>query len=146
MSNDPREDRDRVFADSGWGIKPDDQPANAADARDAEATRIYRYRADEPDVIRKILRAQRKGFNTANRARIEGVAAGRHDGRTVIIDINKDEFIIEGLTFGDANLIPLLQALGAAFSPPELKTMGPDSPPREYDMGRVWAWGAERTG
>src|SRR3954452_5946060 len=107
MSNDPREDRDRVFVDSGWGIKPDDQPANAKDARSADAVRVYRYRADEPDVIRNVLRAQRKGFNTANRARIEAAAPGKHGGRTVIIDINKDEFVIEGLTFGDANLIPL---------------------------------------
>jgi len=140
MSNDSKQDRDRVFADSGWGIKPDDQPANAADAR--EGVRVYRYRADEPDVIRNILRAQRKSFNTANRARIEGAANGKL-GRTVIIDINKDEFVVEGLTFGDANLIPLLQALGAAFNPQELK---PDSPPREFDLSRVWAWGAERTG
>ena len=132
-------DRDRVFADSGWGIKPDDQPANAADAQAEHAIGVYPYRPDEPDAIRKILRAQRKGFNTANRARIGG-------GRTVIIDINKDEFVIEGLTFGDANLIPLLQALGAAFSPPELKQLGPTSPLREFDLSRVWAWGAERTG
>jgi hypothetical protein len=132
-------DRDRVFVDSGWGIKPDDQPANANDARSSDAIRVYRYRADEPDVIRNVLRAQRKGFNTANRARIE-------PGRTIILDINKDEFVIEGLTFGDANLVPLLQALGAAFDPQALKSLGPASPPREFDLSRVWAWGAERTG
>ena len=139
MGTEQSDDRDRVFADSGWGIKPDDQPANAADARKGHAIRVYPYRADEPDVIRNILRAQRKGFNTANRARIE-------PGRTIILDINKDEFVIEGLTFGDANLIPLLQSLGAAFNPQELKTLGPTSPAREFDLCRVWAWGAERTG
>ena len=139
MSNDERQDRDRVFADSGWGIKPDDQPANAKEASAEHAVGTYSYRPDEPDVIRKILRAQRKGFNTANRARIGG-------GRTVIIDINKDEFTIDGLSFGDANLVPLLQALGAAFNPQELKTLAADAPPREFDLSRVWAWGAERTG
>jgi hypothetical protein len=139
MAEKPSSDRDRVFADSGWGIKPDDQPANAADARAGHAIRTYPYRADEPDVIRNILRAQRKGFNTANRARIGG-------GRTVIIDINKDEFVIDGLSFGDVNLVPLLQALGAAFNPQELKSLAPDAPPREFDLSRVWAWGAERTG
>src|SRR5439155_13689500 len=67
MSNREHEsDRDRVIADSGWGIKPDDQPANAAEARAEHARTHYAYRPDEPDVIRKILRAQRKGFNTAN--------------------------------------------------------------------------------
>jgi len=141
MSNREHEsDRDRVIADSGWGIKPDDQPANAAEARAEHARTHYAYRPDEPDVIRKILRAQRKGFNTANRVRVEP------GGRTVIIDINKDEFTIEGLTFGDNNLIPLLQALGAAFDPQELKQMTAASPPREFTLSRVWAWGAERTG
>ena len=37
-------------------------------------------------------------------------------------------------------------ALGAAFNPVELKSLGPDSRPREFDLSRVWAWGAERTG
>ena len=33
-----------------------------------------------------------------------------------------------------------------AFNPQELKTLAADSPPREFDLSRVWAWGAERTG
>jgi hypothetical protein len=139
MTNDPQSDRDRVFADSGWGIKPDDQPANASEARADDARKVYHYRPDEPDVVRKVLRAQRKGFNTANRVRVEA-------GRTVIIDINKDEFVVEGLGWGDANLLPLLAALGAACNPQEIKQMTATSPPREFDLSRVWAWGAERTG
>ena len=131
-------EKDRKIVDSGWGIKPDDQPSNTSEAG-ADAVRVYRYRADEPDVIRRMLRAQRKGFNTANRVRVEA-------RQTVIIDINKDEFVVEGLGFGDANLFPLLQALGAAFDPQELKQMGALSPPREFGLSRVWAWGAERTG
>ena len=139
MSQQPDSSRDRVIADSGWGIKPDDQPANTAEAG-AEALRVYRYDPNEPDVVRRILVAQRRGFNTANRVRIER-------GRTSIIDINKDAFVIEGLSFGDENLIVLLQALGAAFSPPQLRQVGPEeATPREYSLGRVWAWGAERTG
>ena len=132
-------DRDRVIADSGWGIKPDDQPANTAEAG-ADARRSYRYDPAEPDVIRKILLAQRRGFNTANRARIE-------PGRTSILDINGDAFVIQGLTYGDPNLVPLLQSLGAAFNPQELRRLGPDEPAtREYPLSRAWAWGAERSG
>jgi hypothetical protein len=141
MSHDEKDKpaRDRVIADSGWGIKPDDQPANAADAG-PDAARFYRYDASEPDVVRKILRAQRKGFNTANRVRIE-------PGRTVILDINKDAFTVEGLSYGDANLIELLQHLGAAFSPPELAKLTRDEQAtREYPLSRAWAWGAERSG
>jgi hypothetical protein len=132
-------ERDRKLVDSGWGIKPDDQPANAASAGD-RASPTYAYDPNEPDVVRRILVAQRKGFNTANRVRIER-------GRTSIIDINGDSFVIEGLGYGDENLVVLLQNLGAAFSPPELRRLGPDEAvPREFTLSRVWAWGAERTG
>jgi hypothetical protein len=141
--SDPR--RDRVIADTGWGIKPDDQPANAAEAA-GRVPPVYRYDPAEPDVVRRILVAQRRGFNIANRVRVEGRAAGR-PGCTTILDINKDAFLIEGLTFGDENLIELLKALGAAFEPKQLRPLTPDEPTaREFALGRAWAWGAERTG
>jgi hypothetical protein len=131
--------RDKKIADSGWGIKPDDQPANTADAP-KHAIKSWQYDSSEENVVRKILQAQRKGFNTANQVRIER-------GRTVILDINKDEFVIEGLSYGDENLIELLMNLGAAFSPPELRKVAKDDKGiREYPLSRVWAWGAERTG
>jgi hypothetical protein len=139
---DPAErltDRDRVIADSGWGIKPDDQPANAAEAKGG-AVKAYRYDPNEPDVVRRILLAQRRGFNTANRVRIE-------PGRTVIIDINKDEFVVDRLSFGDENLIAVLESLGAAFNPQELRQIKPgDGVLREFPLSRAWAWGAERSG
>ena len=131
--------RDRVIADSGWGIKPDDQPSNTREAGPA-ALRAYRYDPNEPDVLRKILLAQRRAFNTANAVRIER-------GRTVIIDINKDEFAVEGLSYGDENLITLLNRLGAAFDPLALGQLTRDEQiTREFPLSRAWAWGAERSG
>ena len=140
MSQQPNEfERDRVIADSGWGIKPDDQPANAAEAGD-RALRAYRYDPSRPDEIKQILIAQRRGYNLANRVRVER-------GRTSILDIHGDAFVVEGLGYGDENLILLLQSLGAAFSPPDLRRLGADeSVAREFTLSRVWAWGAERTG
>ena len=146
--SDPKPDRDRVIADSGWGIKPDDQPANAAEAKGA--VRTFQYDPSAPDIVRQILLAQRRGFNTANRVRIESNGAAGQEGqrgRTIIIDINKDEFIVEGLTFGDENLIALLQSLGAAFNPQELRQLSPAHDlTREFSLSRAWAWGAERSG
>ena len=139
MPPDPSLSRDRVIADTGWGIKPDDQPSNTTEAGD-RACPTYRYDPAEPDVIRKILLAQRRGFNTANRARIE-------PGRTSILDINGDPFVIEGLSYGDPNLLTLLHSLGAAFNPQELRRLGPEETTlREYPLSRAWAWGAERSG
>ena len=134
-----RAERDKVIADTGWGIKPDDQPANASEAA-GRASNVYRYDPTEPDLVRRIMVAQRRGFNTANAVRVER-------GRTLIFDINRDAFVVEGLGYGDENLIALLQALGAAFNPEELRRLGPDeSTPRQFPLSRAWAWGAERAG
>src|SRR6476659_9221221 len=128
-------DRDKKIADSNWGIKPDDQPANTREVGDA-ALRVYRYDPTEPNVVRNILRAQRRGFNTANGVRIE-------PGRTIIIDINRDEFVVEGLSYGDENLNELLMNLGAAFNPQDLSKLRRDEKSsREFALGRAWAWGA----
>lgn len=136
---DPPHNKDKVIADTGWGIKPDDQPANAKDAGEY-ACNEYVYDASDPQAIRHILAAQRRGFNTANRVVVE-------PGRTVIYDINKDPFVVRGLTYGDDNLIELLKNLGAAFDPQQLRAVpADDQDTREYDLSRVWAWGAERTG
>jgi len=142
MSNDsPQPSRDRVLADTGWGVKPDDQPANVADAGpSATNTFLYNAHKDEADVVRRILLAQRKGFNAANSIRVERDA-------TVIVDINGDGFRVLGLSFGDERLIELLDRLGAAFSPPELRKLRADTDaPRTYALSRAWAWGAERSG
>lgn len=132
-------ERDKKIADTGWGIKPDDQPSNRREAAHREAP-VYRYDPNEPDVIRKVLRAQRRGFNTANHVRIE-------PGRLIIYDINKDPFVVEGLSYGDENLITILKDLGAAFDPLALAQLGKDEQtPREFPLSRAWAWGAERSG
>ena len=135
--NDAAPERDRPIADSGWGIKPDDQPSNASEAAH-RASPVYRYDPHEPNVVRRILLAQRRGFNIANGVRVER-------GRTTIIDINRDEFVVEGLGYGDVNLIPLLRDLGAAFDPQDLSRVSRDDPTaREFPLSRAWAWGAER--
>lgn len=132
--------RDKVIADSGWGIKPDDQPANADEAAPDAKCDTYQYDPADDDGVRKILLAQRRAFNTANKVIIGG-------GQTRIVDINRDVFVIEGLTFGDPHLIEVLNALGASFNPQNMAKLGTDfDGTREYALGRVSAWGAERSG
>ena len=58
-----------------------------------------------------------------------------------------EDCVIEGLSFGDENLIAVLEALGAGFNPTELRSVKADQDvAREYTMTRAWAWGAERSG
>jgi hypothetical protein len=134
--------RDRVIADTGWGIKPDDQPSNVNEARAAAGKngRVLHYDPAGPNPVRHILLAQRRACNTANRVRLEPT-------RLTILDINGDAFLVEGLGYGDPNLIPLLQNLGAAFDPDVIRRLTPDDPTTfEYPLSRAWAWGAERSG
>ena len=131
-------DRDKVIADSGWGVKPDDQPANAGQTPADQ--RQYLYQPDENDAIKNILQQMRKGFNTPNRVLVEA-------GRTTIFDLNGDGFVVSGLSFGDDRLIELLKSLGAGFDPKQLQGLAPDFDGiRDYRITRAWAWGAERTG
>ena len=131
--------RDRVIADSGWGVKPDDQPANVDEAK-VISDRRFVYDASIPDVIKTILRLQRQSCNTANRVILE-------PGRTIIYDLNGDSFVIEGLSYGNEHLFELLRDINAAFDPRQLRKVKADDPhTREYDCSRAWAWGAERTG
>jgi hypothetical protein len=139
MSNEPKHTRDKVIADTGWGIKPDDQPANAAEAA-GRAANTYRYDPSEPDAVKSILRAQRKGFNTANRVIISAQ-------RLLILDLNGDAFTVEGLGYGAPHLVDIMNELGAAFSPQQLRAVPAGDPnQREYKLTRAWAWGAERSG
>ena len=138
MKDQLPEKRDKVIADTGWGIKPDDQPSNHQEA--SAPSDVFQYDSHLPNVVRTMLQLQRRSFNTANRVRIE-------PGRTTIYDINGDPFMIEGLSYGDPNLIDLLIDLGTIFSPPQLRELKPDTTGiREYPLGRVWAWGADRSG
>ena len=138
-SSDPASDRDKRIADSNWGVKPDDQPANAAQAG-RDGLTIFDYAADDPDAVRHIARAQRQACTTVKTIRIE-------PSHTDIIDIHGDVLRVSGLSYGDERLIELLKVLGAAFDPIQLRQVpAGDQRSREYECTRAWAWGAERTG
>jgi hypothetical protein len=137
MSNKPRHNKDKVIADTGWGIKPDDQPSNRGEA--AQATDVFLYDPKLPNIVAIVLRTQRRSFNTAQRVIVE-------PGRTTIIDINGDPFIAQGLSWGDDNLVEVLLELGATFDPVWMRSLPKTfSEKREYELHKAWAWGAERT-
>ena len=134
----PPKNKDKVIADTGWGVKPDDQPANRNEA--AAPSDSVTYDPNQPDVIRMLLRMQRRSFNTANRVSVE-------PGSTKIIDINGDAFTILGLSYGNPHTIELLMELGAVVDPLQFKELPASCPDkREYRLNRAWAWGHERSG
>ena len=134
----PPDDKDKVITDSGWGIKPDDQPTDSGQTD--PGLRQLQYDPGQPDAICHILRQLRRGINTPNRITVEA-------GRTTFYDINGDAFVIHGLSFGNEHLIEMLRILGMAFDPQHLRDLGDDFDGScEFSVSRTWAWGAERTG
>ena len=139
MSKESNQKKDRVIADSGWGIKPDDQPANVDEAGKARVNGCQ-YDPHDPEVVRTILQLQRRSFNSANKVLVE-------PGKVTIVDLNGDPFVVHGLSYGDNNLVELLKTLGASFNPQLLLDLPADfDGVREYALSRATAWGAERTG
>jgi hypothetical protein len=63
--------------------------------------------------------------------------------RLEIIDVNKDRFEITGIGYQDADIVPLLRMINAAFNPDTLHTQTTDSY-KELDTGRCHPWAADR--
>lgn len=60
-----------------------------------------------------------------------------------IIDINKDFFELRGLGYGDADVIPLLKEVNAAYNPQTLHELI-EAEYKELDTGRRYPWAHDR--
>ena len=60
-----------------------------------------------------------------------------------VIDINKDYFEVRGIGYLDADIVPLLRAVNAAFNPDSIHepTAGEF---KEFDTGRRYPWAYDR--
>ncbi len=63
--------------------------------------------------------------------------------RMQVIDINKDAFEIRGLGYPDADIVPLLRMINAAFNPQTLHDPI-EAEYKEYDTGRRYTWAHDR--
>jgi len=60
-----------------------------------------------------------------------------------IIDINKDFFEVRGLGYGDADVVPLLREVNAAYNPQTLHEPI-EAAYKELDTGRRYPWAYDR--
>jgi hypothetical protein len=63
--------------------------------------------------------------------------------RLQVIDVNKDAFEIRGIGYADADVVPLLRMINAAFNPQTLHDPT-DAEYKEYDTGRRYTWAHDR--
>ena len=60
-----------------------------------------------------------------------------------VLDINKDVFEIRGVGYPDADVVPLLRMINAAFNPQTIHEPT-DAEYKEYDTGRRYTWAHDR--
>jgi hypothetical protein len=63
--------------------------------------------------------------------------------RLQVIDVNKDAFEIRGVGYADADVVPLLRMVNAAFNP-ETVHEPTDAEFKEFDTGRRHPWAEDR--
>jgi hypothetical protein len=60
-----------------------------------------------------------------------------------IIDINKDYFEVQGVGYGDPEIVPLLRNLNAAFDPEAIhKEVAAEY--KEFNLGKCYPWAYDR--
>jgi hypothetical protein len=60
-----------------------------------------------------------------------------------IIDVNKDFFELCGIGYADADIIPLLKSINAAYNPATIHSPTDDEY-KEFDTGRRHPWAEDR--
>ena len=60
-----------------------------------------------------------------------------------VLDINKDVFEIRGVGYMDADIVPLLRMINAAFNPQTVHEPT-DAEYKEFDTGRRYTWAHDR--
>jgi hypothetical protein len=63
--------------------------------------------------------------------------------RILVIDVNKDCFEIRGLGYADAEIVPLLQEVSAAYDPDRVH-VPPAGEFKEFPAGRCHPWAEDR--
>ena len=63
--------------------------------------------------------------------------------RFQVLDVNKDVFEIRGVGYADADIVPLLRMVNAAFNPQTIHEPT-DAEYKEFDTGRRHAWAEDR--
>lgn len=62
----------------------------------------------------------------------------------LVIDVNKDCFEIRGLGYADAEIVPLLQEVSAAYDPDRVHLPPPAGEFKEFPAGRCHPWAHDR--
>lgn len=60
-----------------------------------------------------------------------------------VIDVNKDFFLVQGIGYPDADVVPLLESVNTAFNP-ETIHQETEAEYKEFGTGRRYTWAQDR--
>ena len=94
------------------------------------------YTAGGLEAAREFLKRTRAELRTLRKVRL-------WTDRFHIIDVNKDYFEVRGIGYADADIVPLLRMINAAFNPETIHEPI-DAEYKEFDTGRRYPWAYDR--
>jgi hypothetical protein len=97
---------------------------------------IHQYVPGEVSAALEFLKRTRSELRTLRKVRV-------WKDKLHIIDVNKDYFEIQGIGYGDAEIVPILRNLNTAFNPQTIHDPI-DLEYKEFDTGRRHPWAEDR--
>jgi len=102
----------------------------------SEPKAIHQYAVGDLPAALEFLKRTRSELRELRFARI-------FRDRIQVIDVNGDYFELRGVGYPDADVVPLLRAVNAAFNPDTIHTPPPGEY-REVNTGRRHTWAEDR--
>lgn len=96
----------------------------------------FRFEPEKPEAALEFLKRTRSELRMIRKTQVF------HD-RIHVIDVNGDRFAIEGVGYADAEVVPILRAINAAFNTATIHAPTTDEY-KEFKTGRRYAWAADR--
>ena len=97
---------------------------------------IHDYTAGGLDAAREFLKRTRSELRMLRKVRL-------WRDKFQIIDVNKDYFEVRGIGYSDADIVPLLKMINAAYKPETLHEATP-AEYKEFGTGRCHPWAHDR--
>jgi len=97
---------------------------------------VCRFESGNIETVLEFLKRTRSELRTLRKARVSA-------DRMQVFDVNGDWFEVEGLGYGDAEIVSALQAVNAAFNRETIHAPVEDEF-KEFKTGRRYAWAADR--
>jgi hypothetical protein len=97
---------------------------------------IHDFQPGELSAVVEFLKRARSELRSLHRALVWA-------DKFQVFDINRDYFEVRGIGYGDADIVPILDAVNAAYNPDTIHAAIAE-PYKEFSTGRRYPWAQDR--